>query len=164
MTNKEFFIETVAAEQPVFIKVIKALPQDKLDYKVHEKSRKAGGLAFQLASQPGFISMITKLGQPDWGNYKEPQDMKIDQVAALAEKNFEQLKKDLVAMPDSDWETGTATMVFPGGKWEAKKFTMAWGFFFDLIHHRGQLTTFLRAMGEKVPSVYGGSADERPSA
>ena len=32
------------------------------------------------------------------------------------------------------------------------------------IHHRGQLSTYLRAMGAKVPSIYGGSADERPKA
>ena len=34
-----------------------------------------------------------------------------------------------------------------------------WVFHFDLIHHRGQLTTYLRPMGSKVPSIYGKSAD-----
>jgi uncharacterized damage-inducible protein DinB len=36
----------------------------------------------------------------------------------------------------------------------------AWGFLFDIIHHRGQLTTYLRPMGSKVPPIYGPSADE----
>ena len=36
----------------------------------------------------------------------------------------------------------------------------AWGFFFDIIHHRGQLSTYLRPMGAKVPQIYGPSADE----
>jgi uncharacterized damage-inducible protein DinB len=36
----------------------------------------------------------------------------------------------------------------------------AWGFFFDIIHHRGQLTTYLRPMGSTVPQIYGPSADE----
>jgi uncharacterized damage-inducible protein DinB len=36
----------------------------------------------------------------------------------------------------------------------------AWGFLFDIIHHRGQITTYLRAMGAKVPQVYGPTADE----
>ena len=36
---------------------------------------------------------------------------------------------------------------------------MIWGFLFDSIHHRGQLMTYLRAMGEKVPGIYGPSAD-----
>jgi uncharacterized damage-inducible protein DinB len=36
----------------------------------------------------------------------------------------------------------------------------AWGFLFDIIHHRGQLSTYLRPMGSTVPSIYGPSADE----
>ena len=37
---------------------------------------------------------------------------------------------------------------------------MAWGFLFDIIHHRGQITTYLRPMGSTVPQVYGPTADE----
>ena len=36
----------------------------------------------------------------------------------------------------------------------------AWGFLFDIIHHRGQLSTYLRPMGSTVPQIYGPSADE----
>jgi uncharacterized damage-inducible protein DinB len=36
----------------------------------------------------------------------------------------------------------------------------AWGFLLDMIHHRGQLTTYLRPMGSTVPQIYGPSADE----
>ena len=36
----------------------------------------------------------------------------------------------------------------------------AWGFLFDQVHHRGQLSTYLRPMGSTVPSIYGPSADE----
>ena len=37
---------------------------------------------------------------------------------------------------------------------------MAWSFLFDLVHHRGQITTYLRPMGSTVPQIYGPSADE----
>jgi len=37
---------------------------------------------------------------------------------------------------------------------------MLWGFLFDAIHHRGQLSSYLRPMGAKVPSIYGPSADD----
>jgi len=36
----------------------------------------------------------------------------------------------------------------------------AWGFLLDIIHHRGQLSTYLRPMGSTVPQIYGPSADE----
>ena len=44
--------------------------------------------------------------------------------------------------------------------WEDSVGAFVWGFLFDLIHHRGQLTTYLRPMGGKVPSIYGPSADD----
>ena len=39
-------------------------------------------------------------------------------------------------------------------------YEMAWGFLLDQIDHRGQLSTYLRPMGAKVPAIYGPSADE----
>jgi hypothetical protein len=72
------------------------------------------------------------------------------------------MKKDLASVSDDEWENGQALLEWPGGKWQQKRYEMAWAFFLDGIHHRGQLTTYLRAMGAKVPSIYGGSADEAP--
>ena len=44
--------------------------------------------------------------------------------------------------------------------WEDAVGQMVWGMLFDAIHHRGQLSTYLRPMGGKVPSIYGPSADD----
>ena len=44
--------------------------------------------------------------------------------------------------------------------WKTTKRGMAWGLFLDLVHHRGQLSTYIRPMGGKVPSIYGPSADD----
>ena len=46
------------------------------------------------------------------------------------------------------------------GRVETSLGDMLWGFLFDGIHHRGQLSTYLRPMGAKVPSIYGPSADD----
>jgi len=37
---------------------------------------------------------------------------------------------------------------------------MAWSFLFDIVHHRGQISTYLRPMGSTVPQIYGPSGDE----
>jgi uncharacterized damage-inducible protein DinB len=42
----------------------------------------------------------------------------------------------------------------------ASGYDQAWGFFFDMIHHRGQLSTYLRPMGSTGPPIYGPTADE----
>jgi uncharacterized damage-inducible protein DinB len=44
--------------------------------------------------------------------------------------------------------------------WEASLGDMLFGFLFDAVHHRGQLSSYLRPMGSKVPSIYGPSGDD----
>jgi uncharacterized damage-inducible protein DinB len=156
MTNKEFFIETLKDEAPRFRKAIEALPDDKHGYKVHERAREAGNLAAQLAVQWKAISGILTKGMPDFNPHEMEGQTKADMLAKF-DQNMPQLEKDLAAISDEDWENGQAAM---GEHWKDKKFKMAWGFLFDGIHHRGQLATYLRGMGAKVPSIYGPSADD----
>jgi uncharacterized damage-inducible protein DinB len=59
------------------------------------------------------------------------------------------------ALPDERWG---GTLEFFGSERPASP--MAWGFLFDIVHHRGQITTYLRPMGSKVPQIYGPSGDE----
>jgi uncharacterized damage-inducible protein DinB len=46
-------------------------------------------------------------------------------------------------------------------EWKAPKGKMVLSFILDLVHHRGQLSTYIRAMGGKLPSIYGPSADSQ---
>ena len=73
--------------------------------------------------------------------------------------------RDTVArMDDAAWERN-AEFYFGGKKVSNQPVGgFLWFILFDAIHHRGQLTTYLRPMGAKVPAVYGPSADERPSS
>ena len=156
MTNKEFFIKTLDDESPRFRKAIEALADAKHSHKVHERSREAGSLASQLVMQWAAMSDIVTKGNVSW----EENGPKMNQAQMLEmfDKNVAKLKQDVEAISDVEWETGEAKM---GEMWTTQKYWMTWGFLFDLIHHRGQLTTFLRQMGEKVPSIYGPSADEQ---
>lgn len=155
MTNKEFFLSTIEEEAPKFRVVIEALPEDKHDYKVHDRARTAGNIAAQLAMQWKAISGIVTAGVPEFdSNYMENQTK--TNMLAKFDEGIAQLRKDVEAISDEEWESGEAAM---GETWKTKKFNMAWGFLFDAIHHRGQFSTYLRAMGAKVPSIYGPSAD-----
>lgn len=157
MTNKEFFAEVLKDETPKFRSAIEALPEDKHTHKVHEKSREAGNIAAQLAVQWKAISGILTKGAPDFDPHEMGPQSKSDMLAKF-DAGIEQLNKDVAAISESDWDNGEAAM---GEMWKDKKYNMAWGFLFDAIHHRGQLSTFLRAMGAKVPSIYGPSADSK---
>jgi uncharacterized damage-inducible protein DinB len=156
MTNKAFFIETIKEEGPKFRRAIEALPEDQHGFKVHERARDAGNLAAQLAVQWKAISGIITKGAPDFNPHEMGTQTKADMLAKF-DANMAQLQKDTETVSEDDWMNTEATM---GETWKDKKFHMAWGFLFDAIHHRGQLVTYLRGMGAKVPSIYGPSADD----
>ena len=59
------------------------------------------------------------------------------------------------ALPAEKWD---GTLEFFGRQRPASP--MAWSFLFDIVHHRGQITTYLRPMGSTVPQIYGPSGDE----
>ena len=155
MTNKEFFLETIKEEAPKFRVAIDALPEDKHEHKVHDRSREAGNLAAQLALQWKAISGILTLGAPAFDPHEMEKQTKADMLAKF-DQGMMQLMKDVENISEEDWENGDASM---GAMWSDKKYKMSWGFLFDAIHHRGQLSTYLRAMGAIVPSIYGPSAD-----
>jgi uncharacterized damage-inducible protein DinB len=155
MTNKNFFLNTLKEEAPKFRVAIDALPEDKHGHKVHEKSREAGNLAAQLALQWKAISGILTAGTPAFNPHEMEGQTKEDMLSKFDE-GMSQLQKDVEMISEEDWEAGDASM---GETWKDKKYRMAWGFLFDAIHHRGQLATYLRAMGAIVPSIYGPSAD-----
>ena len=157
MTNKEFFLKTLKDESPKFRKAIEALPEDKHGHKAHERSREAGNIAAQLAVQWKAISGILTKGAPEFNPHEMGTQSKADMLAKF-DSGMLQLEKDAAAISDQDWDNTDAAM---GEMWKDKKYNMAWGFLFDAIHHRGQLATYLRAMGAKVPSIYGPSADEQ---
>jgi uncharacterized damage-inducible protein DinB len=82
------------------------------------------------------------------------------EVFAAYDRNHKEATRKLHALDADRWEArvpfvmgGQTFMNEPG-------YENAWGFLLDLVHHRGQLTTYLRAMGAKVPQIYGPSADE----
>ncbi|OGI58008.1 hypothetical protein A3C60_02225 [Candidatus Nomurabacteria bacterium RIFCSPHIGHO2_02_FULL_37_45] len=157
MTNKEFFLETIKEEAPKFRIAIDALPEDKNAYKVHERSREAGHLAAQLALQWKAISGILTAGVPAFDPHEMENQTKADMLTTF-DQGMSQLQKDIETISEEDWENGNASM---GEMWSDKKYKMSWGFLFDAIHHRGQLATYLRAMGAIVPSIYGPSADTK---
>ena len=84
----------------------------------------------------------------------------MEEIVAEYDRQHDGLTRRLRAIDAAQWEM---SMPFLFNGQEVMKeigYDMAWGFLLDQIHHRGQLSTYLRPMGAKVPSIYGPSADE----
>lgn len=161
MTNQDFFRQRWEAEQGAFAKVIRALPGDRLDYKPHERNTCAGDLAWQLALEQGHLAELLDKGEIDFKQTPAPKEL--DAIVEVWEKNTSDLRERLQNIDDAKWESTAKFMVDGKSVWETKLGGMFWGYLFDMVHHRGQLSVYLRPMGGKVPSIYGPSADDAGS-
>jgi uncharacterized damage-inducible protein DinB len=159
MTDKEFFVSTIADELPRFEKVFKALPQDKLDYKPDPKARTAMELVSVIASESKMFSVLLKNGTFDFSDAPKASATTIDGLVKEMNAGFGDAQAVAKGMTDADWTSEIKMLM--GGKevWKTTKGKCALGFLLDLIHHRGQLSVYIRPMGGKVPSIYGPSAD-----
>ena len=156
--NIAFCLERRKQERKAFLKVMRAVPQDKRDYKHDPKSRSAAELAWVIAAEEAALVKVLDTGTVEWADTPPPAT--IEEIVAVYEKNAQVIDERLAKMDVAGWEKPAAFTM--GGKpvWEDTVGHFLWGFLFDTVHHRGQLSTYLRPMGSKVPAIYGPSADE----
>jgi uncharacterized damage-inducible protein DinB len=158
MSNLEFYTKHWEQDHPAFERVLRALPAEKLDYKPHERSSSAGDIAWQIAEELRSLSDVIETGVVNWQT--NPRPATLDEIVAAYGKNADRHRACLKAADDAKWN-GEGRMLYEGH--EVMKSTVGgicWSFFLDAIHHRGQLSSYIRPMGGKVPSIYGPSADD----
>jgi len=158
-STPRFFASRWNDELPRFSRVLRALPADRLDYRPHEKCTPAGNLAWQIAIEAGNLSDLLDSGVVDFT--MTPCPASADEIADTFERNAKKVSEKLGGDIDEAKWSGPATFKMGGHTvWETTIEDMFWGYIFDMVHHRGQLSTYLRPMGGKVPSIYGPSADD----
>lgn len=158
MNEKEMYLQTAGREFQTTLKVIKAFPSDKLDFKPHEKSRTARDLVWNFVIEEKILDDVLN-GEIQWGAIpKAPDSLK--ELLSTYESSHNEITNKLKNFSEKDLQ---ATVKFPSGPKQMDDFRridMAWMMLMDMIHHRGQLSVYLRMAGGKVPSIYGPSADE----
>jgi len=158
MNTREYFSQCFKAEKDKFLRVLKAVPSDKTAYKPHERSTSAGDLVWLIASEWGDAREIIDEGKVNY--VVRPAPAKVSDAVAAFEKNASDIEQRLAKVDDAAWSKKAQFLMDGTVAWEAPLGDMLYGFLFDAIHHRGQLSTYLRPMGAKVPSIYGPSADD----
>jgi uncharacterized damage-inducible protein DinB len=97
-------------------------------------------------------------GSLQWQEVPAPATMK--EILDTYDRHHQNLSQRLLAIEPARWER-RVPFTFEGQEiMNESGYENAWGFLLDIIHHRGQLSTYLRPMGSKVPQIYGPSADE----
>src|SRR5512141_265953 len=158
MNTREHFAETFKSEKPRFVRVIAAVPGDRASYKPHERSSSAGDIVWLLASELHDACDIVDKGELNF--VQRPAPATVAESAAAYEKNAGELEKRVARLDDAAWERKARFLMDGKVAWEAPLGEMLWGFLLDAVHHRGQLSAYLRPMGAKVPSIYGPSGDD----
>ena len=169
LSNREFFVRRWEQESPGFLRVFRALPSDQLDYRPHPRSRSARELAALLVSiQQSCIDLCNSQKSSyntsmRWHPSERPASL--EEMIVAYEIHHIALLERLHRLDDVTWNHQAWMIV--GEQEILLRDTVGgllWLALFDAVHHRGQLTTYIRPMGGKVPSVYGPSADDTGKA
>ena len=160
----EYFANLWEGEIPATTKVLANVPDEKRSYKPDEKSRTAWDLATHLAlGDLWFIQSIIDGGfnfDPEVEKKQAAQFKNTKDIAAFNQKEVSAKLKELRSLP-ADRLTKVVDFF---GMMQQPNVTYLGFANNHSIHHRGQLASYLRACGSKVPAIYGGSADEPMTA
>jgi uncharacterized damage-inducible protein DinB len=151
-----FFLQNMENEHETTKRVIAAVPQDNCEYKPDPKSKTARELAFHIAGADIFFLDAVINGQFDMSGGEPPVPPKISDILGWYETNYKDRVAKLKALP-AEFLTQTIKAF---GVFELPAVMYLNFMLMHMAHHRGQLSSYLRPMGSKVPSIYGGSADE----
>jgi uncharacterized damage-inducible protein DinB len=159
MTNHEFFAQCWQDEFPVFVNVLRAVPPDRLEYRPGPTSRSMGDLVWLQVIEKRCWFELLKVGTITWKVTPPPAGL--DAMIAEYERAHAELAPLIKKVDDKSWNE-KPTQFIEGGRvmFETHMGHMFWLGLFDAIHHRGQLATYIRAAGGKVPAIYGPSADD----
>jgi uncharacterized damage-inducible protein DinB len=152
MDEKALFTKFWANESKTTRKVLGRIPEGS-DYRPDKKSRTAHEIAWQIVCEEKMIIDAIESGKAEWSPPPLPPTMK--EVVDAYDELSADMPRRWTELPAERWNS---TLDFFGKPRPVSP--MAWSFLFDIVHHRGQITTYLRPMGSTVPQIYGPSGDE----
>jgi uncharacterized damage-inducible protein DinB len=162
MTNKEFFIQTWQTEIQRTLSAIKGLPADmsKLSYKCNEKARSAAAIIGHMLPHAEVICNAT--GSFIAAEKSTPKQFaSVEDAASYFEKYALLLVEKLNTTNDTTWSEQIISFQLDGNELFAYPMSNTyWMIMFDIIHHRGQLSTYYRHMGVRNPQIYGPTAED----
>ena len=156
---KEQFLKAYRTEFETTKKIMKCYPADKPDFKPAERSNSALALMWTFALEQSVVDAALKGTLTLTGKFPPPPPT-IKEVIAAYEHGVQEVEKTLATVPESRLHEKVTFFTGPKQMGEVPIIDIMWFMLMDAVHHRGQLSVYIRMQGGKVPSIYGPSADE----
>ena len=165
MSMTEAILKEFDNEAGTTRRVLERVPADKLEWRPHPKSMSLGVLALHVAASPGVICGWAAEDETHFKGEPSPVPTSTDEILAAHDHSVTKSKEILSSLGDEGlqkmWTAkagGNTLMTMPKAALVRAIVMNHW------IHHRGQLSVYLRLLDVPVPSIYGPSADENPFA
>ncbi|MDQ6756378.1 MAG: DinB family protein [Bacteroidota bacterium] len=163
MPINQSFLQEFEQESASTRKILQRVPEEHFDWKPHEKSFTLGRLATHIAELSGYISTALTTNELDFSirEYVPRQAATSSELMQIFEENFSKSKEELQKATDDvfmqKWKLRNGDHIIFDLPKSAVLRTFAIN---HLIHHRAQLSVYLRLLNVPVPGMYGPSADE----
>lgn len=143
-------------------RTLERVPEDKLGWKPHQKSMTLGGLATHLATLNHWVDATLGMDSFDVANAPATPELKSrSEILASFDQNVASARAKIAATSDADLMKPWSLLAGGKAMFTLPRIAVLRSFIMNhSIHHRGQLSVYLRLNDVPVPSIYGPSADE----
>jgi uncharacterized damage-inducible protein DinB len=155
------FLKELEAEAIATRKCLERIPESLYDWKPHEKSMTMGYLTLLVAEIPKWITNMIEISEIDFATYEHFKPKTTDELVNHFDENVRGAKNALQYVSNKELSEpfflkNNGQILFSSPKKENIGSSIN-----HMVHHRGQLTVYMRLNNIPVPSIYGPSADDK---
>jgi uncharacterized damage-inducible protein DinB len=165
-TVVDAIVQEFEQESATTRRLLERVPADQLAWKPHPKSMSLGELALHIAQGPGFLIAWAAADSSEAPDFEGPRQAgSVEQILSTHDQGVQTVKNTLERLGEGGLQgnckvtKGGVTLLEMPKKALVRTLVLN-----HLVHHRGQLSVYLRLLNVPVPSIYGPSADESPFA
>lgn len=160
-TRSQAFLHELNAEYRATRACIERVPESLYEYKPHPKSLSMGYLTLLVAEIPLWIKHMIIDSEIDFVSFKHASPKTTAEMAAHFEDNIQGAREALQAATDESLEGDFSLKANGQLLYTSPKLVDIGVTLNHWVHHRGQLTVYMRMNDIAVPSIYGPSADDK---
>lgn len=160
MEIKDILLNELKNEVRLTEKFLKRIPEDKLDWRPHEKSMSIRELGSHLAEIPSWITGTMEMEEMNMDGYEASNFKSVDEMVETLKKNAAEAEASL-QKSDEAFHKNWKMKMKDETLWEMPRLDVLNTVVLNQIpHHRAQLGVYFRLLDQSVPATYGPSADE----